>query len=205
MSNGNPSSNSGARNFLWVVVALLLIVIVGYNLYSGFAVKKIKISDIFEAEFAEKPRTVANPEQLKQVGEDELKQRQAALENKLAELEAQLRQRTPPVAGEGAVSGEPGAAAGVHLLAGTWHSAQGVSYLIQQNAAALTIQEINPLYGITAVGQGTIAGRPVQFSITTAAGTWGTAQLTLAADGRQLDGRYAGLVTGLVVPLALHR
>jgi len=86
MSNGNPSSSSGARNFLWVVVALLLIVIVGYNLYSGFAVKKIKISDIFEAEFAEKSQTVANPEQLKQVGEDELKQRQADLEKKLAEL-----------------------------------------------------------------------------------------------------------------------
>ncbi|MCK6561408.1 hypothetical protein HUU39_14835 [candidate division KSB1 bacterium] len=205
MSNGNPSSSSGAKNFLWVVVALLLIVIVGYNLYSGFAVKKIKISDIFEAEFAEKPQSVANPEQLKQVGEEELKQRQADLENKLAELEGQLRQRTPPVAGEQALLGEPSEAAGSNVLAGTWHSAQGVSYLIQQNAAALTIQEINPLYGITAVGQGAIAGQSVQFSISTAAGTWGTAQLTLSADGRQLAGRYADLVTGLVVPLALHR
>jgi len=65
------------------------------------------------------------------------------------------------VAGEGAVSEERGAAAGVNILAGTWHSAPGVSYLIQQNAAALTIQEISPLYGITAVGRGTIAGQAV--------------------------------------------
>ncbi len=205
MSNGNPSSNSGAKNFLWVVVALLLIVIVGYNLYSGFAVKKIKISDIFTAEFAEKPQSVANPEQLQQVGADELRQRQADLENKLAELEAQLRQQKPPMVGEGAVSEEPGAAAGMNALAGTWHSAQGVSYRIQQYGAAMTIQEINPIYGITAAGLGTLAGQNLQFAISTAVGTWGTAQLTLSADGRQLAGRYADLVTGLVVPLALHR
>lgn len=118
------------------MVALLLIVIVGYNYYPGFAVKQIKISDNFEAEFAEKPQSVANLEQLQQVAADELEQRQTALENKLAELDVKRRQQKPSVTGEQALVAE---AAGMHAHSWTWHSAQGESCILQQNVAALTL------------------------------------------------------------------
>lgn len=207
MGNENRSSDSSSgRNFLWVVVALLLIVIVVYNLSSGLSVKKINISGIFEAEFAEKPASVATTDQIEKVGEDELKKRQAELEEKLKDLEGQLAAKGETPAGD-ASGGFEGMREPMALpsLAGTWHTAQGVSYYIQQNANAMTLQEVNPIYGVTAVGQGTIAGQNVQFNITTAVGTWGSAQLSLSADGRQLNGYYSDAVTGAAIPLALFR
>lgn len=206
---GNESRSSGSssgRNFLWVVVALLLIVIVVYNLSSGLSVKKINISGIFEAEFAEKPASVAAPDQIEKVGEEELKKRQAELEEKLKDLEGQLAAKgeTPAGAASGGFE-ETREPMTLPSLAGTWHTAQGVSYYIQQNANAMTLQEVNPIYGVTAVGQGTIAGQNVQFNITTAVGTWGSAQLSLSADGRQLNGYYSDAVTGAAIPLALFR
>lgn len=207
MGNENQSSgNLSAKNFLWVVVALLLIVIVVYNLSSGLSVKKINISGIFEAEFAEKPASVATPAQIEKVGEDELKTRQAELEEKLKELEAQLAEKgETPVAVDPDVFEEASEPMRLPSLAGTWSTAQGVSYNIQQNANAMTLQEVNPIYGVTAVGQGTIVGQNVQFTITTALGTYGSAQLNLSGDGRQLNGYYSDSVTGAVVPLALFR
>ncbi len=208
MGNEKQSSGSSSgKNFLWVVVALLLIVIVVYNLSSGLSVKKINISGIFEAEFAEKPASVATPDQIEKFGEDELKKRQAELEKKLTDLEAQLaaNRKTPAGTTSGGLEEEIRDQMPLPSLAGAWRTAQGVSYYIQQNANAMTLQEVNPIYGVTAVGQGTIAGQNVQFNITTAVGTWGSAQLSLAADGRQLNGYYSDAVTGAAIPLALFR
>lgn len=207
MGNENRSSGSSSgKNFLWVVVALLLIVIVVYNLSSGLSVKKINISGIFEAEFAEKPASVATTDQIEKVGEDELKKRQAELEEKLKDLETQLAEKTEePVGASPGVFDDVREPARIPTLAGAWRTAQGVSYYIQQNANAMTLQEVNPIYGVTAVGQGTVAGQNVQFNITTAVGTWGSAQLSLSEDGRQLHGYYSDAVTGAAIPLALFR
>lgn len=207
MGNENRSSGSSSgKNFLWVVVALLLIVIVVYNLSSGLSVKKINISGIFEAEFAEKPASVATTDQIEKVGEDELKKRQAELEEKLKDLETQLAEKTEePVDASPGVFDDVREPARIPTLAGAWRTAQGVSYYIQQNANAMTLQEVNPIYGVTAVGQGTVAGQNVQFNITTAVGTWGSAQLSLSEDGRQLHGYYSDAVTGAAIPLALFR
>ena len=42
------------KGLFWIVSALLLIVLVAYNLYSGLAVRKIGIPGIFELEFERK-------------------------------------------------------------------------------------------------------------------------------------------------------
>ncbi len=90
-------------------------------------------------------------------------------------------------------------------VAGYWQSPTGLNYGIAQQGSSLTIQENNPLLGVTAVGQGGLQGVNLSFTITTAAGTTGVAHLQLSPDGRQLVGQYRDNVTGVVVPLQLFR
>ncbi|HEX9668679.1 MAG TPA: hypothetical protein VGC93_04265 [Thermoanaerobaculia bacterium] len=90
-------------------------------------------------------------------------------------------------------------------VAGYWQSPTGLNYAIAQQGSALTIQENNPLLGVTAVGNGGLQGASLSFTITTAAGTTGVAHLRLSPDGRQLVGQYQDGVTGVVVPLQLFR
>jgi hypothetical protein len=90
-------------------------------------------------------------------------------------------------------------------VAGYWQSPTGLNYAIAQQGSSLTIQENNPLLGVTAVGNGGLQGVNLSFTITTAAGTTGVAHLQLSPDGRHLVGQYRDNVTGVVVPLQLFR
>lgn len=55
MSKENQSSNDSTKKFFWVVAAFVLIVLVGYNLYSGITVEKIGVPGVFMLEFGKKP------------------------------------------------------------------------------------------------------------------------------------------------------
>jgi hypothetical protein len=88
---------------------------------------------------------------------------------------------------------------------GTWYSDEGLSYVITQSGNNIYLEEINPLYGTTASGQGTISGQDVDISVTTAAGTQGRARFRVSDDGEELIGEYTDITRGMSMPLDLYR
>ena len=54
MNNEKKSSDDVGKTYLWIAVGILLIGLIGYNLYSGLTVQKIGIPGIFEIEFGPK-------------------------------------------------------------------------------------------------------------------------------------------------------
>jgi hypothetical protein len=140
-------------------------------------------------------------QEIEQLGDQKLADRQAQLEQKLREMEEALQreknrgQQTEPTQELPAQYANIG---------GTWY-ASGVSYFIQQFGTAVTIQEINPIYGVTAAGQGTITGRDISLSYNTVFGTTGSARLKLSADGRQLTGTFTDLTSGFSLTATLYR
>jgi len=188
-----PPSHSGARNFVWIVVSMLLVVVVGYNLYSGATVKKIGIPGIFQIEFGERPDPVARNE-LDRMDKQELLQRQAELERKLQAIEKDVN-RADPSPSDPRRPQQQQQARSLNVT-GSWQSAAGLTYVLQQNGNYVAFQEINPIYGITAVGEGTIAGRVLDISYTTALGTIGKAHLRVSADGQHMSGTATDLSTG---------
>ena len=54
-------NNGGQSKVLLSVIALLLLAIVGYNVYSGVAIRKLGIPGIFEVEFGDKPNAGSSP------------------------------------------------------------------------------------------------------------------------------------------------
>jgi hypothetical protein len=139
---------------------------------------------------------------IEQLGDQKLAERQAQLELKLREMEEALER-----AKEKGQQSEPTQELPTQYanIGGTWYGGGGVSYLIQQIGSAVTIQEISSIYGVTAVGQGTITGQDISFSYSTALGTRGRAQLKLSADGRQITGTFTDLASGFSLPAALYR
>ena len=95
MSNENKS-----KGFFWIVSALLLIVLVAYNLYSGLTVRRVGIPGIFELEFGAKeplrdevlpPREVSPDEVAREV-EMRIEELQRELEiNENQQMEARLQ------------------------------------------------------------------------------------------------------------------
>ena len=81
----------------------------------------------------------------------------------------------------------------------------GLSYLIEQRGNFVTIQEINPFYGVTAVGQGQIQGQSVLINYQTASYTQGTGNLTGSPDGRSLNGYFQDNYSGYKVSAILNR
>lgn len=210
----SSDESAPGKRFLWNVVALVLLALVAYNLYSGVTVQRIGIPGIFEVEYAgaNDAGAVTNPDappqedgaapvqagmtgtdRLDREDRDALEERQQYLEAKIQELEAQLEDDPPP------------ARPGIVSIAGTWMGQQGISYQFQQVGTDIVFSEINPLLGVTASGTGTLNGTVLTLNVTTAAYTNGTASLRLDPDGMRLTGTYRDAVTGMVVPLVLTR
>ena len=89
-------------------------------------------------------------------------------------------------------------------IAGVWANDEGDTYMITQTGNELSLQETNPIYGVTAVGEGIIQGRQVTLSVTTALGTTGTLQMRLSGNNK-LAGQYQDITTGITVPVSLTR
>ena len=90
-------------------------------------------------------------------------------------------------------------------ISGTWQSTAGLPYIIGQSGSAVTIQEINAFGIVTAEGQGIIVGRDIDISYVTAAGTSGSALLTVSDDGSRITGTFEDLTIGSVIPATLFR
>ncbi|MCI0694066.1 hypothetical protein L0337_18915 [candidate division KSB1 bacterium] len=156
---------------------------------------------IFSASSHPSGESLVPSKEIEQLSDQKLAERQAQLEQKLREMEDALERAKEK--GQQSESAQELPTQYVNI-AGTWYGG-GVSYLIQQIGSALTIQEISAIYGVTAVGQGTINGHDISFSYNTALGTRGSALLKLSADGRQITGTFTDFVSGLSWPTILYR
>lgn len=67
------------------------------------------------------------------------------------------------------------------------------------------MQEINPLFGLTAVMEGTIQGNEINVSYETVFGTVGTGILEVSSDGRRITGTFFDLTTGATISTNMFR
>lgn len=90
-------------------------------------------------------------------------------------------------------------------ISGVWQAAGGISYTVQQNGNIIAVQEMNPLYGVTAVGQGRISGQIIDVAYNTIVGTTGRLFLELSEDGSLMTGSYSDTITGMSGEISLYR
>lgn len=192
-----------------IAIAALIAYVVYINFKAGITVRKVSVPGMMELEFADRQGlgSVAEPGKTDESG---LRENQTRLETKLAELEDRLAERgsAPPPEPDEIASPEDssfGGAAAAPGLQGQWFSPQGLTYIVQQRGDYVTLQEFNPLLGITAVGEGRIRGTQLELSYSTAVGTFGQATLQLSEDGSTLWGQSRDVTTGLVMNMQLQR
>lgn len=202
----NRSSEGRWKIIAGIAVGMLVMGIVFYSFQSGLMVSKVKVPGV-ELEFSERSGmgSVAPSEE---VDDPQLRENQSRLESKLAELERQLAQRQSgegPQAADDNLYSEPVPATAAPMIAGQWFNSQGLTYIVQQQGSYITIQELNPLLGITAVGEGNISGHQVNVSYSTAVGTIGQATLQISDDGRAMSGQARDLLTGVTMEMQMQR
>jgi hypothetical protein len=198
----------------WLVVAILLVVLfVGYSIYAGLPIKKIGIPGLFSVEFGERTSGLVSDADLSKLNVVQREESQARLEEQLSSLEKkldQLKTSSGAAVGESAApQGEEanraeGAASAVGTaepappvdVTGTWYDAAGYSYIFQQAGNYVAFQELNPLVGVSAVGEGTIDGRVINLSLTTILGEALTADLEVSEDGQAIGGTVTSPVYG---------
>jgi TolA-binding protein len=176
------------KNFLWVVL-ILIVAVVAYAVgYQGQTIRRLNVGKQgFEVEF----------EQLKKLPQEELKQRQDTLEQKFRDLQEDARS-TPASSQRQQFQQQVD-------IQGTWQTPTGVSYYIYQNGNAFTFQVISPTLGVTGVGQGTIARQELNFNYVSALYTTGSGSLRLSKDGNQMQGTLTDFSTNTTVSLYLYR
>jgi hypothetical protein len=204
---GEANLASSKRTVTAVMIGVVILVI--YTLWSGSALKSLTIPGGFKAEF--EPGGMNSGKSIKETSNEDIKQRQKALEEKLRDIEDQ-DQAAEPGAGDLGASGPSRSArtvANSHLgspaVSGTWTGENNLTYVITQSGDSVTIREMSPLYGITAVGQGTFDRWRLTVSYRTALDTEGTADLQMSDDGRQLTGSFTDSYSGVSVPAVLQR
>lgn len=207
------------RNVFFLVVALLLVVVVGYNIYHGITVKKVNVPGVMDLEFhspndarsnntvssSTSPQptstdaTAALESQLADLERQELESRQAQLQSRLHELEQRIANNTSAPAA-------PAPRAVIRYdLTGSWESDEGVTYILSQQGNTVTLQEMNPLFGVTAVGEGRLNNNQLSITYMTALGTQGQGVLRVIDDGDELSGTITDLTTGFTQPLVIYR
>ncbi len=166
-----------------------------------------------------KPAGIINQQQAQQLGSEELKDKQAALELKIREMEEQL-QRQRQQQSSSSSSQQPSPTSEQHQtrtyqpfsdlaqIGGTWYDADGAYYTIAQVGNQVTLQEYSNVYGVTTVtaaGQGSIVGRVAFINVTTILNTNGQARLQLSDDKNMLTGEYKDNDAGTTTYLRLSK
>lgn len=197
MGSTSSSKDQPGKGLLWIVLFAVVIPLILYNLYTGLVIGKIEVPGVFTVEFREKAPAMHSSGALEKLPDVERAQGQAQLENRVRDMEDRLHnseqeRRSVPFQQQ-------------FDLNGTWHSALGLSYLIRQNGNVLTIQEISPIYGITAAGEGVITHHDIIISYMAADYTTGRGALRLSDDGMQMTGTFTNLATGMSTSATLFR
>ena len=90
-------------------------------------------------------------------------------------------------------------------LTGRWMSVDGVAYNMVQRGDQIVFQEIHPMYGITAVGEGEVDANELSISYRLSDGSTGSGDLEISPDGRRIIGSVTNFMTGITTPIILSR
>lgn len=194
------TQDQAPKRLIWTVVLMLLVLLVGYNLFSGLVAKKIGIPGFFEVEFDKNPSGTVSGEALNDINKSELARRQAELEAKLRQMEEKAKKDSERQPRQNDLQQVQ-----YINVAGTWRSNLGAYYNVMQNGNTIIMAEISPGYGQTAVGQGTINQRDMNINFVTAVGTNVGSRLTVSDDGLQITGSFVEPTTGISIPIMLFR
>lgn len=138
------------------------------------------------------------------VSDEITRQRQAAMEAKLAELQSRL-----DLAERGAQGFQPPGASTASFvspasnIAGRWNSATGSYYVVQQMGEDVAIQEFTNGV-VSAVGEGTFDGLNLDASFQTLVGMVDV-DLNLSSDRSRLSGQLTYVLTGGAMPFEMYR
>jgi len=210
------------KNYLMGGSFALVVLLIASAIFSGLAPHLIEMPGFLRVEFSPResedfrpqidPEPEPSPEQqspkpleagidnlpqseLDDLSEEDILQRQDELERRLEEFENQQNEVAPQ-----------GNFNQVTNISGTWSSTnQGVQYNITQMGNQVTIQEISPFYGITAVGQGTITNSNIELFYYTAFYGQGTGNLTISSDGSRIQGTLTDMQFGTSTPALWYR
>ncbi len=156
---------------------------------------------------------IISQQQVQQLGSEDLKDKQAALETKIKEMEAQLERQQQSTSSSSSPGYEQQQTktkpfSDLAQIAGTWYDADGAYYTITQTGNQVALQEVSNLYGvatITAAGQGSVIGKTAIFNVTTILGTTGTARVQLSDDKTMMIGEYKDDVASTTTYLRLSK
>jgi len=206
---GRSSQHTTTKNLVWVAFFVLVVPLVAYNLYIGLTVGKIGLPGGISLEFKDK-KSLIDTGKFAELSDGERSKGQVDLEKRLGDMEARLhdqeqREGPPKYQFQKANSVSEETSVRKFDINGTWQAAGGISYVVRQNGDAVTIQEVSPIYGITAAGEGVIKQQDITVSYVTALYTTGRGILRVSDDGHQITGMFTDLSTGVSIPAALFR
>lgn len=177
---------------IWVVLFLIIAPIAAYLIYFGLTIGEVALPGGYRLTLRDDSLPPRNIEDL---SKEELEKRQAQLQQRFKELELKVKQ--PQVA-------LPFQQVNFDLN-GIWYGPGTLSYQIIQNGTSIAIQEMNPSYGIAAIGTGEIQGESIIINYQTVYNTEGIANLNPAPDGRALEGVFRDTYSGYTTKVTLNR
>lgn len=178
---------------IWAVFFLIILPIAAYFLYFGFVVGEVALPGGYRLTLRDSD---ALPERkIEDLSKEELEKRQADLKKRFKELAQKIKQPQ---------SSLPFQRIDFDLT-GTWYGSGTLTYQIIQNGNIVAIQEINPAYGIAAIGTGEIQGQSIVIAYQTLYNTEGVANLTLSPDQRSLEGFFKDTYSGYTTSVTLNR
>lgn len=175
------------KHFWWVVLGLVVLLV----LYAVFGQRQT-----VEQVGVGSDGVTVRLKTLDDLPQDELDERQTDLENQLDDIQNELRQTAQPPTNNPTISFD---------LTGRWRSDVGILYDIVQFGDTLSIQEIHPAFGVTAVGEGDIRGQTVDIFYFTAAYTQGGGSLRVADNGREIEASFTDYGSGVTTGTRLYR
>jgi len=186
------------KMILALIALLLVVFVVGYNLMQGVSVTKIDVPGILSAEFGslkkevlpvsppaleqtkpaqgelvKQPAVMPVPDVMLTIQADAMQANQNEANAKLAQrieiLEQQLTAKSQAQSSEFGSDAETTFTKDASIdLAGVWNSDAGQSYVFGQDGPNIFFQELNPLFGVTAEGSGTLQGNTLYLQYQTA-------------------------------------
>ena len=132
------------------------------------------------------PRSPLAPTlEIRKVDRQELEEKREEVVSDYHEADEQVHGPAVPTPGE------------VETLAGTWRDVNtGFRYVIEQNGAFVSFAEYNPVYGMTAAGQGTVSGDHASLVVQTLVGA---VDVRLSREKHQLRMTVNGMTFQLVM------
>ncbi len=186
MSSENSKQGTlSGKNFFWYVLSGLLVIVVLYTLFKGNLLESFSFAGV-ELKF----NSPTSNKEIAGIDSSVIEERQQQLQQELADyvqMEDSSHYDTNSVSDD---------VVDVNVT-GTYISNDGMSYILQQNGLYVNMQEISPVYGITAAGQGMFTEEGLQINYNTILGTQGTMLLNPAENGLQLAGSFVDHTSGV--------